>query len=1231
MRKRKKADSSRNVKSPLLQIRPVSLIQGYTTLISGDGWPLDEITFRLGRSTYRPGRIFQGARWGESLVPNREGSFRIELSTENLKPGSYTLTAHCGAKRIVVKARLKVEERPQPGPDVPREKIDKPYLRAAAFKKARTAEKPGWPEGLIDTLRKNREKKPTGSKDQPDDPTARHAAPMAGACNWVPLGPAPYALTKNDNKKSSSGRIRSVAIDPLMPSRMYIGTAAGGVWKSTDSGKSWVPKTDDQFSLAIGALAIDPVNSNIVYAGTGEMVPGSDLAFYYGRGLLRSADYGETWTEVGATEFDLDEISRIVIDADSPSTLYVAATDGLWESTDSGNTWGSISTVPYCTDVVLVKDSPQPPRLIAGFKNEGILQFEQLAGTWNEIAKPAIPGTPAGTRRVVLGVCRTQPQVIYAAFCDSDQFLAHVARSDDGGQNWTAKAQPTSQNGRIEQAHYDLVIQPHPIDPDLVFLGVAHLFMSTDGGLSWSSSVAAHSTTQPTRLHDDFHVIVFHPTDPNKVFVGGDGGLFWSPDVGATWGAANLDISTIQLYDLGQHPDYEAIMIAGSQDNGGSHYSGAPIWRRHWVVEGSRNEMQGDTVIAQIDPHEPYFHYYGVPGQFWASSDAGRFFPTHTVVTAGTEWLVPFYLDPGAPGVVYTGGDHLQRSPDRGSSWTQISGVPLPNPIRSIASHASNPDRMYVGTVGGEVFRFSRPAGGTWDSNSVDDLDITLTGLPAGIGISSLAVDESGGVWATVSDVFRAEATGEFTNHHVYRLGPDAQSWETKSDGLEQANPINTIVIDPKDSSRLYCGGDRGVFSWDAPTQQWRAMDQGLPNAPVFKLMIHEASRKIRAATYGRGVWERSLDGAGCSDHFLYFRDNLVDSGATPSPDNVPHPYIRGDSCRHWHSEDIIVDSTMQTPSIVKTPTELYDNVLHEGTQRGPNRVYVTVHNKGPFAVTNVDVRAYLVEASAGLSNFPPGLLADPFSWVPSGTSTPWHLVGGTLRIGRIEPGTTRLVAWEYIIPSTANSHSCVMAFATSAEDPLNNAGITNPNQLVLHNRKVTLKNLTLQPMPSSGSGSGGSDDSDAPTGSTDPHEISLYCKNPRDPTCSSEIVPGPLPRDAVVVVAFDRESTPRPILLEPRLSRNAQRVRETFRSFRGHSKELNRYDLENIIVRDARVGQKISLGAARTSGKGPIRVVVWIHSKRWNPKEVYSLHLVQTEGKQTQGGYTIQIAKTDK
>jgi hypothetical protein len=197
---------------------------------------------------------------------------------------------------------------------------------------------------------------------------------------------------------------------------------------------------------------------------------------------------------------------------------------------------------------------------------------------------------------------------------------------------------------------------------------------------------------------------------------------------------------------------------------------------------------------------------------------------------------------------------------------------------------------------------------------------------------------------------------------------------------------------------------------------------KGLPNAPVMKLMVHAPSRKLRAATFGRGVWERSLDG-GCTDYFLYLRDNLVDSGTyAESGRPFPHPYVAGEFCYHWQSQDIVVDSTTQTPALVTSPMELYDKVVHVGAQRGANRVYVMVHNKGPFAVTSVEVRAFFAPASMGLPPFPAGLLANPFGWNPVGASV-WMPVSMTFfPIARIEPGNdaTRFMEFHHSSDGTA-------------------------------------------------------------------------------------------------------------------------------------------------------------------------------------------------------------------
>ncbi len=263
----------------------------------------------------------------------------------------------------------------------------------------------------------------------------------------------------------------------MTPSRLYVGTASAGVWRSTDAGLTWSPRTDDKFSLAIGALAIDPTSASIVYAGSGEYFPGSDAGAYYGNGIYRSTDSGETWSDLGATEFNLAEIARIIVNPLNPANLFAAASNGLWESSSSGGSWTQISPNP-CTDVVLVQKPTEPGtrRLVAGFSLLGIFASANSGSGWSPFTPVTVPGAPADPRNVVFGVCRTQLNVIYAAFCEGGaggNMLAHVAKSSNWGASWIARAIPTT--GRIYQAAYNLAIQPDPSTPDTVILGVVDL------------------------------------------------------------------------------------------------------------------------------------------------------------------------------------------------------------------------------------------------------------------------------------------------------------------------------------------------------------------------------------------------------------------------------------------------------------------------------------------------------------------------------------------------------------------------------------------------------------------------------------------------------------------------------------------------------------------------------------------------------------------------------------
>jgi hypothetical protein len=374
---------------PTLELRPGAVTQGDLLQIAGGGWPVDAITLSMGQSEHFPDHVIVGSIWERRLVPAADGTFLVELSTETMQIGTLVIHAKTHGDKTGATAKLDVRERKKWSPKIPRTQLDKAAMRGLAFKRERVRDGK-WLKGFTLAMRRDWIRKfvPRHETDRPN--ISFFSAPVPGGCNWVPIGPAPFTYGKGST--NNSGRARCIAIDPTVPSRMYIGTASAGVWKSTNGGDTWTPKTDDKFSLAIGALAIDPVSPNIIYAGTGEYVPGSDYGVYYGRGLLRSTDFGETWTEIGIVDFDLAEFARIIVNPSNSANLFVAASNGAWESTNSGTSWTQL-TANGCTDLVLVQNPAEPGtrRLIAGFAFMGVFQGVDTGTGWGSFSAITVP------------------------------------------------------------------------------------------------------------------------------------------------------------------------------------------------------------------------------------------------------------------------------------------------------------------------------------------------------------------------------------------------------------------------------------------------------------------------------------------------------------------------------------------------------------------------------------------------------------------------------------------------------------------------------------------------------------------------------------------------------------------------------------------------------------------------------------------------------------------------
>ncbi len=1234
----KNSTSAKRIDKPApssFRVRTETLSQGDLLIAAGKHWPLSSISFRIGRKEMRPRRLLQGTFWNQFVVPDAQGNFLVEFITSDLEPGKYVLEAFTKDEKLLLKERVIIQKRPVPGEGVRRETINKYSIRHEAYFNNRINPAKGLTRGIIQAARKSWNEI-HGNYPKDKGGVSAFSLPVKGGCNWTPMGPAPLAFGPEIVFTNHSGRALVVVVHPLNPSTLLMGTASGGIWKSMDDGLTWVPKTDDKYSLSVAALTFDPINPDTVYAGTGEYVPGT-TGGYHGNGLLKSVDAGETWIEIGVNTFTMAEISRICVDPADAQKVYVSASNGIWESTNGGNSWTQLAPDP-CTDLVLSRDPANPgAKLTAGFSDLGIYSSFNFGMGWPEftpLVSPNLPpSAPTNSRRITFGVCASLPQHIYACFTESGagNLLASVAHSSDYGKSWQDCALPA---GYKYQAVSNMCVLPHPKDPEIVYVGVVHLFKSVNGGKDWTNLT---DITFP-RIHVDIHGLAYGPVDHNKVYVASDGGLFFSPDLGSTWFGRNQDISNMQLYDFNQHPQYEAIMTAGSLDNGGFHYSGAPIWYRSWATKLGHTNMEGDVDITAIDPFNPYFHYYGISyfPFLQRSADGGRTFPLEIQKPFTTPSTTPFYHDPRSAGVIFIGGDVLMRCTGHGDSTDSIASG-FKGLIRSIAFHPTDVLVQYFGTGSGAIYRVQGPASGDWNPSTVTTSEITYTGLPES-SVSSLAVDPSGNIWVTFSSL---EGKGdEFSNPHVFYLESGSDTWQERSNGLAISNPVNTIVIDPQDAAKVYCGGDRGVYAWNSITNSWKPFDQGLPNAGIQSLKIHGPSRKLRAGTYGRGVWERHLDPGKCSDHYLYMRTHIADAGSEPAADGVAHPYLQGHLCWHWQSPDIIVDGASQTTNAAKTVMEVYDKIVHHGGVRGSNKVYILVHNKGPFKVTNVRVRVFWTMASGGLPAFSDGILSDTFEWNPD-SPTDWNPIGAAFEIPEVEPGTSRLAVWpKFVIPSDAPAHVCLIAFVTSTEDPLEFNGITNPDELVVQNRKVALKNLNLDgvPFPENQPQKKGlkttpkfaslnlEAKSVMALGFSAPRFMRMNGLEIKGTLYQPTVYTANLPDDAVIIFAADKQNRSKLQLDEQSATEAEKAALAMVKRHKAQFNGLDEFDLTNLVLREAKFQSQVKFGVVKLDKAQPMDIAVWIWSEKWDADEDYYFDILQQQGLNNKGGFSVTL-----
>ncbi|MBI1745956.1 MAG: glycosyl hydrolase [Acidobacteria bacterium] len=674
------------------------------------------------------------------------------------------------------------------------------------------------------------------------------------------------------------GRIMAIDAVSSDPRVIYVGTATGGVWKSTNAGTTFKP-IFDKHTMSIGAIAIDQSHPETIWVGTGESCTRNSASV--GTGLYKSSDAGETWLRVGLEQSE--RISRIVVHPNNSDTVYVAVPGHLWDDSeergvyqtkDGGKTWKRILYMgPNIGGSDLAIDSQDPNIVYAalwqfrrqayffssGGAGSGLHKSTDGGKTWKKLAR-GLPEGPLG--RIAIAVAASRPSVIYA---NVESKKTALFRSDDLGENWTEVN--SSFNVKARPFYFShLVVDPK--DYNRVYKPGYSLSVSHDGGRSFTSPFSGEGG----RVHSDAHALWIHPHNPMEMLLGTDGGIYVSHDQGNTWMYLN-NLPVSQFYHVAFDLEDPYRVYGGLQDNGswvGPSQSPNGITNKDW-----RNVGFGDGFYVFPDPTDKDIIY--------AESQGGRLIRHHKSTRETKEirpfpsagepklrfnWNTPIAFSPSNPRVMYVGGQFLFRSSDKGESWERISGdLTTDDPekqkqeesgglttdnstaenhctIFTISESLRDEKVIWVGTDDGNL-QVTRDGGKTW-TNVIKN----ISGLPANTWCTGVEAGRQD--LATAYAVFDGHHTGDM-KVYVFKTMDFGKTW--KSLATETLSGYAHVIRqDPVNSELLFLGTEFGLFLSVDGGEQWAQFTGKLPNVAIRDLVIHPRASDMILATHGRGL-----------------------------------------------------------------------------------------------------------------------------------------------------------------------------------------------------------------------------------------------------------------------------------------------------------------------------------------------------------------------------------------
>ena len=691
---------------------------------------------------------------------------------------------------------------------------------------------------------------------------------------WQQLGPS-----------NIGGRIRDVAADPTTQNVVYIATGTGGLWRSDDAGATFETAWDDQLPQSMGAVAVD--SQGVVWAGTGEPDHGGGSS-YYGKGVYKSTDGGQTWHNVGLRSGDT--VGQIVIDPRDDDRVFVAVmgalhdtepTRGLFMTENGGHTWTRVivpdSASTGAIDVTINKSNPdimlattwdkirdEKSRIYG--KNSFVYRSTDGGRTWTNIHNPPLPqsvdieGQPVTATyvgRMGVDFSDSDPNRAYLISSTAGGNFNGFFTSTDAGATWTPVG-PTS-GGTLQSISGGFAwwfgrVYVDPADPMHVFVAGVNLAESRDGGLTWVTSQTPHA---------DQHGLEWDPFTPNKVYLGNDGGFYWSTENGAARGlwAKTPHLAVTQFYAMDVSVQDGARVNAGSQDNGS-----LKSWANDNTVNGDWfGFVGGDGMMNRIDPTNDR-KYYGCSQNGGCRGFVDGVGFTMTIPGARKNWVAPLEFS-ADPRIMFGGSEFMHRiNTDPGQrTWQRISPdltegteprAPGFGTITAIGTTPDDPNLVYAGTDSGLVW-VSRNAMAAPDAVTWEKLQSPV--FP-GRWVTRITVDPDNSKVAWAS--FSGWRSGD-PYPHLVMTTDGGRTWQDITGRRIPQAPINDVIRHPEKANWLFIATDVGVFRTTNLGKTWVKVGANLPLVPVNDIDLPAGSDKLYAATYGRSIWTTSLADAG--------------------------------------------------------------------------------------------------------------------------------------------------------------------------------------------------------------------------------------------------------------------------------------------------------------------------------------------------------------------------------